>query len=422
MWCIMRRQWRTNDMPWETRTREEMRREFMREFTEEGANRAEVCRSYGISRKTGYKWLKRYKEEGESGLKERSRAPLTKRVKLEEEVITRMVSIRVKHPSWGAEKIRACMKREGYKPLPGRATINRILKRCGMIKVKKRRQRVKNVRMEGTGRRVEEVNEEWTIDFKGWWLSKDGKRRCNPLTIRDAKSRYILGVTLLRDMREETVKRVMEKVFREYGLPERIRSDCGSPFASVQSILMISKLSAWWIKLGIEPVRGRVGCPQDNGGHERMHLDMKRELEEMRVDEQSEIDEWVKIFNNERPHAALGGETPREHYRKSKRRYTGEREYEYEGMEVRVIDRHGDIRLRGMDYFVSEAIRGERVGVKEISEGVYEVWFCQYKMGMIDANIEAFIPVQEKGEKLRMVKGRVAKKSDGGGEDAWGGK
>ncbi len=250
---------------------------------------------FGISRKTGYKWLKRYQTEGEAGLRERSRRPLSRSVQLEEGTITRLAEIRVKHPSGGAE-------------VPGRATIHRILKQCSLLKAaRKRRAKVKNIRLRGAGKEVEEVNEEWTIDFKGWWMSRDGKRKCYPLTMRGTKSRYILGVTLLGDMKEGTVKSAMIEVFKKYGLPARIRSDCGIPFANTQAILMLSWLSIWWIKLGIESVRGRVGCPQDNAAHERMRLDMKRELEAESVDTQSEIDEWVHAYNYKRPHEALGG-------------------------------------------------------------------------------------------------------------------
>ncbi len=167
------------------------------------------------------------------------------------------------------------------------------------------------------------MNEERTIDFKGWWMSRDGKRKCYPLTIRDAKRRYILGVTLLEGMKEGTVKAAMIEVFEKYGSPERIRSDCGVPFANTQAVLMLSRLSTWWIKFRIEPVRERVGCTQDNGAHERMHLDMKQELEAESVDTQNEIDEWVHTYNYERPHEALGGDTPGEHYRKDRRAYLG---------------------------------------------------------------------------------------------------
>ena len=147
--------------------------------------------------------------------------------------------------------------------------------------------KISNVRLKQEGVGELKVNDEWTIDFKGWWRSRDGKRKCYPLTIRDAKSRYILGVTLLENGKEETVRQAMIEVFKKYGLPKSIRSDNGTPFACTSALLGLSKLSAWWIRLGIDPNRGRVGCPQDNGAHERMHRDMIKDLQAERADTQS---------------------------------------------------------------------------------------------------------------------------------------
>ena len=400
-------------MPWNTKSSNQMIREFIQKATQPDVTMAELCREYNISRKTGYKWLKRYRQEGEAGLRERSRCPLNKANKISEEVLLRIVRVRVAHRHWGADKIRSVLKRENINPLPGRTTIHRILKAAGLIHLPRRRKtKMSNVRLRQEGEGELKVNDEWTIDFKGWWRSRDGKRKCYPLTIRDAKSRYILGVTLLENGKEETVRQAMIEVFKKYGLPKSIRSDNGTPFACTSALLGLSKLSAWWIRLGIEPNRGRVGCPQDNGAHERMHRDMKKELQAERADTQSEMDEWVDTFNHKRPHQALNGDTPAMHYHKSPLKYTGSLiEFDYKEMTTRIIDKHGDLKWHSMDYFLSEALRGERVGLKDIGKSLYEVWFGDYLLGVVDEEQETFRPQQEGSNTPRVIKARKKQKA-----------
>lgn len=246
----------------------------------------------------------------------------------------------------------------------------------------------------------------------GWWKSRDGSRKCYPLTVRDARSRFILGVTLLGDEREESVRAAMIEIFKKYGLPKSIRSDNGAPFACTQALLGLSKPSVWWLRLGIELNRGRVGCPQDNGAHERMHKDMKRELQAERTDTQAEMDEWVGDFNNLRPHQALNGKTPSKLYRRSFREYTGSLvEFDYKGLETRKIDKHGDLKWHSMDYFLSEALRGERVGMKSLGKNRYEVWFCEYLLGIVDENEKTFSPALGKGDKPQVIKARYKQKA-----------
>lgn len=390
-----------------------MKLEFIELAKQPGITMAEACRRYKISRKTGYKWLNRYNEEGEEGLRDKSRTPLKSKRKLTEEVIFRIVAIRAAHKHWGADKIRAILKREHVVPLPGRTTIHRVLKQTGLINLPKRRRvKLDNVRLhQGRGSELK-INDEWTIDFKGWWKSRDGTYKCYPLTIRDAKSRFILGVTLLRDAKEESVRQAMIAIFKQYGLPKSIRSDNGTPFACTQALLGLSKLSVWWLRLGIELNRGRVGCPQDNGAHERMHKDMKKELQAIHADTQSEMDEWVYEFNCQRPHQALNGDTPGEHYKKSTIPYTGSLvDYDYKDMPTRKIDKHGDLKWHSMDYFLSEALRGERVGLKAVGKQRYEVWFGPYLLGVVDEREETFTPQLSKGCKPRIIKARKKQKA-----------
>ncbi len=264
-------------MPWDIKSSNQMRSEFIKLVSQPEISMAEACRSFNISRKTGYKWLRRYGKEGDSGLADQSRRPVNQPTKLSEKVLLRIVGIRVAHKYWGVDKIRAILKREHFSPLPGRTTIHRVLKQAGLINLRRKRTpKLDNLRLVQDGGHNLQANDEWTIDFKRWWRSKDGERKCYPLTIRDAKSRFILGVTLLPDSKDESVRQAKIKVIERYGLPKSIRSDNGSPFACTRALLGLSMLSAWWIRPGIGPNRGRVGCPQDNGAHERMRGDMKK--------------------------------------------------------------------------------------------------------------------------------------------------
>lgn len=233
-----------------------------------------------------------------------------------------------------------------------------------------------------------------------------------PINHKGCKEPVHLGVTLLENGKEEMVRQTMIEVFKKDRLPKTIRSDNGSPFACTSALLGLSKLSAWWIRLGIAPNRGRVGCPQDNGAHERMHRDMKKELQAERADRQSEMDEWVDTFNRERPHQALNGDTPAMHYHKSARKYTGSLiEFDYKDMATRIIDKHGDLKWRSMDYFLSEALRGERVGLKAQGKGLYEVRFGDYMLGLVDEKRGTFTPRQEGREAPRVIRARKKQKA-----------
>lgn len=401
-------------MPWNTKSQQQMKKEFIQLVTRKEVSMSEACRLYEISRKTGYKWLHRYEKQGEKGLEEISRKPHNQTTKLNEDVICRIVEVRIAHRSWGADKIQAVLRREGKTPVPCRSTIHRILVKSSLVKrVRKRRMNQQNVRLSQEWEGAQKVNDEWSIDFKGWWWDRKHERKCYPLTIRDTKSRFILGVTLLSGCDEESVRRAMSEVFRKYGLPKVIRSDNGTPFASTHSLLGLSKLSVWWLRLGIKLNRSRVGCPQDNGAHERMHRDMKKELQAQKVDTQSEIDEWVRIFNFERPHQALQGDTPAEHYHKSSRKYKGSLvEIDYGKMATRIIDSHGDLKWHGVDYFLSEALRGERVGMAKIGEECYEVWFDVLLLGILDEGKRVFHPRrEEKGKEGDLILGRARQRA-----------
>jgi hypothetical protein len=234
------------------------------------------------------------------------------------------------------------------------------------------------------------VNEVWTVDFKGWW--RNGAKRCEPLTVRDEHSRYVLEVRALADARSETVRKSFECLFEGQGLPRAIRSDNGAPFASVHALLGLSRLSAWWVALGIDLERGRPGHPQDNAAHERMHKDISREIEALGQSDQDTLDLWRQTFNYERPHEALGMRCPGEVYTASKRKYEGTPEdLDYPQMCTRRVSQHGLIRVDRQRLFLSTSLAGWSVGLKPIAEDLLEVWFGLLLLGQIDLATSNFI-------------------------------
>jgi transposase InsO family protein len=241
-----------------------------------------------------------------------------------------------------------------------------------------------------TGRKASAPNEVWTVDFKGWWYTAK-TQRCEPLTVRDEYSRYVLEVRALADARAQTVRACFERLFEQHGLPAAIRSDNGAPFASSQGVLGLSRLSAWWVVLGIDLERGRPGCPQDNGGHERLHLDIERELRGVGADEQGSFDEWRRTFNEERPHERLGMKCPVEIYERSERAYEGTPEdLQYEQMEARKVAKWGSMTWRSELIFISNALAGWSVGLEPGDEGKRNVWFGRLLLGHLDERTLSF--------------------------------
>ena len=245
----------------------------------------------------------------------------------------------------------------------------------------------------GDTRKAGASNEVWTIDFKGWWHDAQGK--CEPLTVRDEWSRYLLEVRALENARTETVRACFERLFERYGLPQAIRSDNGSPFSSSRSIMGLSKLSAWWVALGIDLLRGRPAHPQDNGAHERMHKDISRELEGTRYrDRQAALDVWKREFNEERPHESLGMKMPSEVYEPSKRKWEGTPDQlDYEGIMTRRVMGTGQIRFENQLIFLSTALRGWDVGLKALKDGTLEVYFARLLLGHLEPETASFIPI-----------------------------
>ena len=356
-------------------------------------NFRQLCEEYGVSAKTGYKWRRRFLESGVAGLEDLSRRPLSSPDGLEEAVVCEIVRLKEKHRSWGARKLRVIYERIHGKA-PSESSFKRVLDRCGMTEKRPMRRSERSGRLH-TGRKASAVNEVWTVDFKGWWYDPSGVR-WEPLTVRDEFSRYLLEVRALANARTETVRECFERLFTEYGLPGSIRSDNGSPFASSRSLLGLSQLSAWWVVLGIDLERGRPGCPQDNGAHERMHLDLSRELEGRELPErQACLDQWRKTFNEERPHERLGMRCPCEVYKPSERKYGGTPlDLEYKSMDRRRVTRIGRISIGRNDYFISQALSGWSVGLESKAAGVWNVWFGRLLLGQIEEATVSFRPAE----------------------------
>jgi transposase InsO family protein len=373
-------------MPWKKSGPMEQRTEFALRAMQTLNFRA-LCQQYGISTKTGYKWRERFWRKGLAGMEEESRRPKSHSKQLPEEEVCEIVRLKLAHMAWGPRKIRELYLR-GHGEVASESTFKRVLERTSLTQ-KRRRRRAPEAGRLSSGRQAAALNEVWTVDFKGWW--RKAEQRCEPLTVRDEYSRYLLEVRAVEDARSETVRKSFERIFERHGLPEAIRSDNGSPFASRQGVLGLSRLSAWWVVLGIDLERGRPGHPQDNAGHERMHKDISRELEAVGECDQAALDVWRESFNYERPHEALGMRCPGEVYLASERKYEGTPEdLDYPKMCSRRVSPKGLISLEGQPLFLSASLGGWSVGLKPIAEDLMEVWFGRLLLGQVDLGTRNF--------------------------------
>lgn len=345
---------------------------------------AELCREFMISRETGYRLIRREKQEGVKAIIPMSRRPHNSPTELSGELTCEIVSVRIAKPSWGAKKIRKVLQMKGLKEPPSVRSINRILEKSGLVE-KRRRKRQRAYYPEKVIRpRV--CNDVWTIDIKGWWHTKDGKR-CYPLTIRDEHSKYILDIAALASVTTETVKERLLLCFKRYGLPRYIRSDNGSPFCASQAVQGMSELSAWWISLGIIPNRIPLASPQYNGAHERMHRDMKRELQcnpaKNAKLQQTIFDLWRREFNDERPHEALEMQTPARVYRSSTIAMPVKvAAFNYaDSMQTRKVGIRGEIWWRGCRFFLSGALIKKTIGIKKEQDDFYSIWYNDFFLG-----------------------------------------
>lgn len=359
-----------------------------------------LCQEYGISAKTGYKWKERFLREGLRGMEEESRRPKSSPEQLAEEKVCEIVRLKLAHLPWGPRKIRELYRRR-HGEAASESTFKRVLERAGLTQKRRQRRSTEAGRL-SSGRRASAPNEIWTVDFKGWWRSHG--QRCEPLTVRDEHSRYVLELRAMDNAQTETVRQSFERLFERTGLPQAIRSDNGVPFASVRALLGLSRLSAWWVPLGIDLERGRPGHPQDNGAHERMHGDISRELEAMGQCAQESLDLWRETFNYERPHEALEMRTPSELYVSSERKYEGTPDdLEYPQMCTRRVCNTGAIKVDGQSLFLSTALAGWSVGLKPIAEDLLEVWFGRLLLGQIDIATSSFIRADSRLDKTHQM-------------------
>jgi putative transposase len=379
-------------MPWKETQKMDQRIEFALKAVM-SPNFRELCREYGISTKTGYKWRQRLVEEGVEGLNERSRRSHGHAEELGEAVVCEMVRLKQAHPHWGPRKIQALYGRKHVGEVPSESSFKRVLERAGLT-VPRRLRRATQAGRLSSGLKAERANDVWTVDFKGWWKDRQGVR-VEPLTVRDECSRMLLEMRALEDARTQSVRACFERLFECNGLPGAIRSDNGAPFASTAALLGLSRLSAWWLALGVNLERSRPGHPQDNGAHERMHLDIRRELQGGRIGrDQAAFDVWRQQYNTERPHQALGMRTPAELYQRSERGYEGTPDdIEYGGMDCRKVNRQcGTICYGTERIFLSTAIGGWSVGLSPRQDGLVEVWFSKLLLGHIDPQTSSFHP------------------------------
>jgi len=346
-----------------------------------------LCRGFGISRKTGYKLVHRFMEDPANGLKDRSRAPHHHPDAVSGMVTEAVVSARRRHPTWGPKKLRAWLaRREPSIRWPAPSTIGEILHRRGLC-VPRRRSRKTAVYSEPfVG--CDSPNAVWSADFKGWFLTGDGSR-CDPLTLSDNYSRYLLRCQALALPDYAHVQPIFEAAFREYGLPVAIRTDNGAPFAST-TVGGLSRLSIWWLKLGIVPERIIPGHPEQNGRHERMHRTLKRETATPPkctwLAQQRAFDRFRREYNQERPHEAIALAAPASLYVCSPREYpvfVPEMTYP-DDMLIRSVKSQGDISWKGRHVYLSETLAGEIVGLKPVTERYYDIYFGPIRLAQLD--------------------------------------
>ena len=358
-----------------------------------------LCLEYGISRKTGYKWLNRFTEEDFPGLDDRSRRPKNSPDQLEESAVCRIIRLKKAHTTWRPKKIHALYLQSSNEAV-SLSSVKRVLEKSGFIKKRKRRKSLPPLRI-SQEYPVEAPNDMWTVDFKGWWYAKD-RSRCEPLTVRDEFSGFILEARILPSTRTEEVRSAFERLFKLYELPKVIKSDNGSPFANGRSVRGLTQLSVWWVSLGIYLERIEPGNPAQNAGHERMHRDLKADIQNKIKSSGPEVQKalelWRSEFNKVRPHEKLDMKTPASVYRKSVRVYTTESvEFEYSLFyRTRKISQHGYLKLDRQNIYISSALAGVTVGINDIDESYFSIYFDYIELGLIERDSWCFKPFNQK--------------------------
>jgi transposase InsO family protein len=353
----------------------------------DGEGMSAVCREFGISRKTGYKIFSRYRDQGLEALTDRSRRPVRYANQLPEPLERLIVATKRDKPHWGARKIRELLVRRlaGDVRIPAKSTVHAVLDRHGLVSRARRRRN----RAEGTPLSIAaSPNDLWCTDFKGEFKLGNG-RYCYPLTVTDQASRYLLACEALDSTKEDPVIATFQRLFAERGLPRAMRSDNGLPFASPNGLYNLSKLSVWWLRLGVQLERIKPGHPQQNGRHERMHLTLKTESTRPpganSLQQQARFDAFISEFNEERPHEALDMRCPAELYTPSVQTYDGlpDVEYPFHDRDV-LVTACGRICMHRKKVNISTVMAGQKLGIKEVDEAIWLVSFMHYDLGYID--------------------------------------
>lgn len=383
-------------MPWKECSIMDDRLRFVGRLLD-GEEMSQICREFGISRKTGYKIWNRYKEHGLEALTDRTRRPVRYGNQLPPQIETMIVRCRKEKPHWGARKIREMLVKRlpGEVRVPANSTIHAVLDRNGLVKHKKRRLRP---RLQGTVLSSGSApNDLWCTDYKGEFLLGN-KKYCYPLTVTDHASRYILLCEGLHSTKESLAFTAFEALFKERGLPYAMRSDNGVPFASAHALFDLSKLSVWWLRLGITLERIKPGCPQQNGRHERMHRTLKSEATRppgMNIlQQQGTFDHFVQELNNERPHEALDMKCPAQVYTPTTRQYNGLPELDYPLHDLTLnVTNCGRLCLYRKKINISTVFAGHKLGLREVDDDIWLVSFMHYDLGYIDLEEKTLQPI-----------------------------
>jgi putative transposase len=383
-------------MPWQELTPVDLRMRFVSEWHTGNWSMTDLCAEYAVSRKTGYKWLDRYAESGPSGLHDQSRRPEQSPHASDPGLVQQLIDLRTRHPTWGARKLLTVAQRDDPDAAwPSRSTVCAVLKARGLVHA--RRHRHACTRLTVPLAPMTEPNATWTTDFKGEFRTGDGVY-CYPLTLRDGFSRYVLRCDALLSTGYAGTRRCFERAFAEYGLPERIRSDNGGPFAST-GFAGLSRLSVWWLRLGIGLERTAPSHPEQNGSHEQFHHVLKAETARPPAatagSQQQRFTRFRTEYNCERPHEALGDQVPAQYYQPSARRLPAHLPpLDYPGhWEARTVSCDGAMSWRGAIVFVGEALAGERVGLEEVDDGVWTIHFATVPLGRFDERQRRVYPI-----------------------------
>ena len=390
-------------MPWKETCTMDQKIQLLSDYLKDEYTITELSQNYHVSRETVYKWIKRYHEKGMEGLEDLSHAPLNHPNATSPEIVSQLIDTRLQHKTWGPKKIIARLEKlhpETSWPAP--STAGSILKKEGLVNSRRLKRRTPPYT--APFQNCNRPNDVWSIDYKGQFKMGNG-RLCYPLTISDNYSRYLLGCHGLYHPTYENTRPLLERAFREYGLPLAIRSDNGAPFASI-GLGGVSTLSAWLIKLWIRPERIVSGHPEQNGRHERMHRTLKSETAKPPranlKDQQRAFNSFRKEYNIERPHEALGQKVPEAFYQPSLRMLPDKLpEIEYPSyFTVRKVRQNGEIKWKGDFVYVSQALAGELIGLRQIDEREWEVCFSFHPLGILNEQILKILPITDKGKKV----------------------